>query len=1198
MSKPTDVELSVGLSTADVKKAAAELQKSIKDVFDQSSSDQLSAKLQKIQAQMSKNASRTGELVNKLRQMESVKLPTEEYKVLTKELTKAEREYDRLTKKAINFLDRGGDVSSPAYKTIKQDVENARVSMNNLRDSMRQLRDESKDYVLGGDTDQYRKTVDSVTALNNEARLLLLNYDQVRQKEQEVGTGASQAAEQTNRFASSWQKVRSVLSTIARSSFNTIRNVFSKLGSVIKKAATNLLSFVKAARTARSHSGNLGISLKRLLGSMLALGLGIQGLRSLFTRLRSAMTEGIKNIVRWQGESGQLNKSLSAISSSFATLKNSVGAAIAPLVNAFAPALVNIVNLLTEVINKVGMFFAALTGQKTFLQAEAVQKNFAEDLDNTGKNAKKAKKELDSYLSPIDELNKLQKKDTDEDESASGAGAGTGTFKEVAIDPKVLEFIERIKDMWSKGDFYELGKEWGEKLRDALESIPWDTIRETSNKIGKSLATLINGFVEVERLATDIGNTLAQGINTVFEFFNGFVHNLHWDSIGSFIANTFNGFFEGIDWELIKDTVFTGFRGLATSINTFIRDFHWDNISTTVGEIVDMIIAAINGIFDRDNGVKFGDLGYNLGEQLKKIIEDLPAEQIGETLGDVLHGIIQLAIGFLKGSKGGFSTLVQKFKTMISSLWNSLTEEDKQFLGNTLTKLLIYVVTFAVGKAVVSEAVKRAGASLMNAIFGTGGAAAAGTNAGNAFASAFGTALSIAAPLALGIHLGAKVAEDYQIPEIVETFRKAGAKEAADEWEAMNRAYSGTIGKLKMIKDLYANMLFDTPIKFIDPLDQTEHVINKWEDFAPKLDEMIQKNVDVIKSEAEKQKAIQESESKIITDYTNASAKIREEAARTGNVVKVASTDYTNASAKVREEAARMGHVVRVSGQNAAAETKKSNEDMVESTKQFLQQRVELENQKQKKVQETTQVEAEEAGKIRQTTKEFLDERLRMAQSAQESQKQTTQVVTQENTKMKDSYSDSASSMKRDMTGVVDQSNKMEKDLTKNADETKKIYDKDKWNVSGVREGLATAFNLAIDKIKSIWNSFARWLNDKLELNIDTSSLFGRGLSELLGTTKITLGHIPYLAQGAVIPPNKEFMAVLGDQKSGTNIETPLSTMVDAFNTALQQNGGAGQSITLNLMLPNKQMIAQYAIEGGQVLQMSRGRNPFLLERG
>lgn len=60
---------------------------------------------------------------------------------------------------------------------------------------------------------------------------------------------------------------------------------------------------------------------------------------------------------------------------------------------------------------------------------------------------------------------------------------------------------------------------------------------------------------------------------------------------------------------------------------------------------------------------------------------------------------------------------------------------------------------------------------------------------------------------------------------------------------------------------------------------------------------------------------------------------------------------------------------------------------------------------------------------------------------------------------------------------------------------------------------------------------------------------------------KLDLGTIPYLAQGAVIPPNREFMAVLGDQKSGTNIETPLSTMLEAFRTAMRDmNMSGGQN--------------------------------------
>lgn len=63
----------------------------------------------------------------------------------------------------------------------------------------------------------------------------------------------------------------------------------------------------------------------------------------------------------------------------------------------------------------------------------------------------------------------------------------------------------------------------------------------------------------------------------------------------------------------------------------------------------------------------------------------------------------------------------------------------------------------------------------------------------------------------------------------------------------------------------------------------------------------------------------------------------------------------------------------------------------------------------------------------------------------------------------------------------------------------------------------------------------------------------------------VSQAALPRLAEGAVIPPNREFMAVLGDQKSGTNIETPLETMVQAFKQAMNESGGRSQTIILQL---------------------------------
>lgn len=58
----------------------------------------------------------------------------------------------------------------------------------------------------------------------------------------------------------------------------------------------------------------------------------------------------------------------------------------------------------------------------------------------------------------------------------------------------------------------------------------------------------------------------------------------------------------------------------------------------------------------------------------------------------------------------------------------------------------------------------------------------------------------------------------------------------------------------------------------------------------------------------------------------------------------------------------------------------------------------------------------------------------------------------------------------------------------------------------------------------------------------------------------------PELATGAVIPPNNEFLAILGDQRNGMNIETPLSTMLEAFRSVMDEYmGGSHQSAIMEV---------------------------------
>lgn len=81
-------------------------------------------------------------------------------------------------------------------------------------------------------------------------------------------------------------------------------------------------------------------------------------------------------------------------------------------------------------------------------------------------------------------------------------------------------------------------------------------------------------------------------------------------------------------------------------------------------------------------------------------------------------------------------------------------------------------------------------------------------------------------------------------------------------------------------------------------------------------------------------------------------------------------------------------------------------------------------------------------------------------------------------------------------------------------------------------------------------------------------STISRAAMQSLNANVPVYNDIPQLASGAVIPPNRKFLAVLGDQKSGTNVEAPLSTIKQAVMEALAQ--GDREPINVNLVVDGK----------------------------
>ena len=107
---------------------------------------------------------------------------------------------------------------------------------------------------------------------------------------------------------------------------------------------------------------------------------------------------------------------------------------------------------------------------------------------------------------------------------------------------------------------------------------------------------------------------------------------------------------------------------------------------------------------------------------------------------------------------------------------------------------------------------------------------------------------------------------------------------------------------------------------------------------------------------------------------------------------------------------------------------------------------------------------------------------------------------------------------------------------------------------SGIKSAVNGIIGFINGMIQAVVNSLNRVIDAVNTLSFDVPDWVpGIGGSSLgFDFTHITAPQIPYLAQGAVIPPNREFMAVLGDQSHGTNVEAPLATIQEAVAAVMQ----------------------------------------------
>ena len=471
-------------------------------------------------------------------------------------------------------------------------------------------------------------------------------------------------------------KLSKTLSGIKKVS-KTLSNIFGKIGKTIGGAVSKFKVLKKLITGTNKSGGQMS------MGRMLGMSLVFSTVFSALSAINNAIKEGSNNLVQY---SSDYNKSISGIVTSLLYLKNAWAAAFAPIINVVSPYLSAFIDMLANAMNKVAQFMAVLTGKSAVVQAKKAWKDYGKTLSSTGSSAKKAgsdaakaAKDLENYTLGIDELNVIQPTTSNSSSGSDGSsGAYTGPdvsemFETTEPTKAISDFAQKVKDAWKNADFTEVGGIVGQKLKDALEKIPWDGIQATAIKIGKSVGTLINGAVEVKGLGTTIGQTIGEAINTGIYGINAFLDSTKWDEVGKFIGDGLNGLIDTIDFEAWGHKFAQKWNAVFATIGEAARTFDWTQLGTNLAEGVNTFVDDFDWV---ENGARLSDTAKGLLDAIIAFLEETDWQQIGEKCADFIGaidwtGIAEKVAEGIGGAVGGLSALVWGF---IKDAWEDVVK--------------------------------------------------------------------------------------------------------------------------------------------------------------------------------------------------------------------------------------------------------------------------------------------------------------------------------------------------------------------------------------------------------------------------------------------------------------------------------------------------------------------------------------------
>lgn len=644
----------IAVGTEEVKKAVKRMASSVSNQRDS------------ISKAMTKSTETALESIKQQTAMQSP--PTQEYRALATEIQTLEERLELLNKEQQMFLDLGGSENDSMYRGIAAEIVALNKRLDEARIKLQQMNMAGQNVGASGAVSGASANVSALTGqeevLQSTNNSLASSFSRLRMTVAEYAKSALTAALQSGLLKRTLLTIFSGVKRLIKVTFKAALSFAQMAGKGIiggfKRLSAGILSVHK-------NSNKAGYSLGSMLKNGLLMGVAFRAFSGIFT----SIGEGFQNLAKY---SGTTNKSLSMLKSSLTQLKNSFATAFAPILNVIAPILSKFINMLSAAAAAVGRLFAALTGQKTFTKAVAVQEDYAASLEDSASGAKDAEKAMEGYLSPLDEINKLETKDNSDSGGYTGPSPSE-MFEEVPVEP--LSF-----DSWGEAfsAFLDYLLNTGiPALRNALSGIANTANTFSSNLyqafsfpgvvdkvrlLGQEISNAFNDFVNWIDWEV-IGAALGSGLNLAFQFLVNLIYTFDWKNLGASLAAMLNRALSEVDWRAFGQLLWSRFKIAIETLAGFLTNLDMSQVANALSQTLIGVLDSITGTLNSVNWQK-------LGNQIATFIAEIDYSGIAESLFRGLGAALASLAEFLWG-------LIELAWDSVVAWWHDVAYEDGRF---------------------------------------------------------------------------------------------------------------------------------------------------------------------------------------------------------------------------------------------------------------------------------------------------------------------------------------------------------------------------------------------------------------------------------------------------------------------------------------------------------------------------------------